>query len=61
MAGSRRRPAAVAPVYDLAIWIRVAAELYLVAVVVRDVLRPEHDPVPPWTRPPAEVERAAVS
>ena len=34
-----------APVYDLAIWIRVAAELYLVAVVVRDVVRPEHDPV----------------
>jgi uncharacterized membrane protein len=34
-----------APLYDMAIWIRVAAELYLVAVVVRDVLRPEHDPV----------------
>lgn len=34
-----------APVYDLAIWVRVAAQLYLVAVVVRDVLRPEHDPV----------------
>ncbi len=34
-----------APVYDLAIWVRVAAQLYLVAVVVRDVVRPEHDPV----------------
>jgi uncharacterized membrane protein len=34
-----------ARVYDLAIWVRVAAELYLVAVVVRDVLRPERDPV----------------
>jgi uncharacterized membrane protein len=34
-----------APVYDLAIWLRVAAQLYLVAVVVRDVLRPGHDPV----------------
>ena len=34
-----------ARVYDLAIWVRVAAELYLVAVVVRDVVRPEHDPV----------------
>jgi uncharacterized membrane protein len=33
------------PVYDLAIWVRVAAQLYLVAVVVRDVLRPAHDPV----------------
>jgi len=33
------------PVYDLAIWVRVAAQLYLVAVVVRDILRPEHDPV----------------
>jgi uncharacterized membrane protein len=34
-----------APVYDLAIWVRVAAQLYLVAIVVRDILRPEHDPV----------------
>jgi len=25
--------------------VRVAAQLYLVAVVVRDILRPEHDPV----------------
>jgi hypothetical protein len=33
------------PAYDLAIWVRVAAQLYLVAVVVRDVWRPEHDPV----------------
>jgi uncharacterized membrane protein len=31
--------------YDLAIWIRVAAQLYLAAVVVRDVLSPAHDPV----------------
>ena len=31
--------------YWLAIVVRVAAELYLVAVVVRDVLLPEHDPV----------------
>ncbi len=34
-----------AAAYHLAIWVRVAAQLYLVAVVVRDVLRPEHDPV----------------
>ena len=33
------------PVYDLAILVRVAAQIYLVAVVVRDVLRPQHDPV----------------
>ena len=33
------------PAYDIAIWVRVAAQLYLVAMVVRDVLRPEHDPV----------------
>jgi uncharacterized membrane protein len=33
------------PAYDVTIWVRVAAQLYLVAVVVRDVLRPEHDPV----------------
>jgi uncharacterized membrane protein len=31
--------------YWLAIFVRVAAELYLVVVVVRDVLRPWHDPV----------------
>jgi uncharacterized membrane protein len=34
-----------APLYDVAIWVRVATQLYLVAVVVRDVVRPEHDPV----------------
>ena len=34
-----------APTYDLAIWVRVAAQLYLVSVVVRDIVRPEHDPV----------------
>ena len=33
------------PFYDLAILVRVLAQLYLVAVVVRDVLLPEHDPV----------------
>ncbi len=32
--------------YWLAIAVRVAAQLYLMAVVVRDVLRPWHDPVP---------------
>ncbi|HEY0774600.1 MAG TPA: glycosyltransferase 87 family protein [Nocardioidaceae bacterium] len=31
--------------YWLAIFVRVAAEVYLIAVVVRDVLRPWHDPV----------------
>ena len=31
--------------YDLAIWVRVAAELYLVAVVVRDIVSAERDPV----------------
>jgi uncharacterized membrane protein len=31
--------------YWLAIFVRVAAELYLMAVVVRDVRRPWHDPV----------------
>lgn len=30
--------------YSLAIVVRVLAELYLVAVVVRDILHPEHDP-----------------
>jgi len=33
--------------------VRMAAELYLVGIVVRDVLRPQHDPVrgPDWVRP----------
>ncbi|MGD9959892.1 glycosyltransferase family 87 protein [Nocardioides sp.] len=34
-----------APVYWIAIVLRIAAQLYLVAVVVRDMLRPWHDPV----------------
>jgi uncharacterized membrane protein len=33
--------------YWIAILVRMAAELYLVAVVARDVLRPAHDPVDP--------------
>lgn len=33
------------PAYAAAIAVRVAAELYLAAVVVRDILRPWHDPV----------------
>ena len=32
-------------VYWLAIVVRVAAELYLAAMVVRDILQPWHDPV----------------
>ncbi len=45
--GGWLEPAAggTATAYHLAIWVRVAAQLYLVAVVVRDVVRPEHDPV----------------
>ena len=31
--------------YWVAILVRVMAELYLAGLVVRDVLRPEHDPV----------------
>ena len=34
--------------YGTAIVLRVAAELWLAAVVVRDVLRPERDPVRTW-------------
>ena len=29
--------------YQIAIAVRVIGELYLVAMVVRDILRPEHD------------------
>jgi uncharacterized membrane protein len=39
--------------YWVAIILRMVAELYLVGLVVRDVLVPEHDPVrgPGWVRP----------
>jgi len=42
--------------YWVAILLRMAAELYLVGFVVRDVLVPEHDPVrgPGWVRPVRE-------
>ncbi|MEP9381867.1 glycosyltransferase family 87 protein [Nocardioides cheoyonin] len=33
------------PFYWLAVLVRVAGELYLVGIVVRDILRPWHDPV----------------
>ena len=51
-ASSPRPPASDAGFYWVAILVRMAAELYLVAIVARDVLRPAHDPV---------VERGAVS
>jgi uncharacterized membrane protein len=40
--------------YWVAILVRMATELYLVGIVVRDVLMPEHDPVrgPDWVPPP---------
>jgi uncharacterized membrane protein len=49
--------------YDVAIWVRVAAELYLAAVVVRDIWRPEHDPVRAERETPVlePAERVAVS
>jgi uncharacterized membrane protein len=37
------------PAYQLAILVRVAGELYLAAMILRDLWRPEHDPV---RRPP---------
>lgn len=43
------------PTYDVAIWVRVACQLVLVVVVVREVLQPEHDAVrtdPVWPPPP---------
>ena len=36
--------------YAVAIVVRVAAELWLAAVVVRDVLDPARDPVRAWDR-----------
>ena len=42
--------------YWFAIVIRMLGELYLVAIVARDVLRPEHDPARPLVeRPPPQV------
>jgi len=40
--------------YSLAILVRVTAELFLAAVVVRDIVRPEHDPVRPAEDPDAD-------
>jgi uncharacterized membrane protein len=45
--------------YWLAILVRVAAELYLVGIVVRDVLRPEHDPVDRMEPAPPPVKSLA--
>ena len=50
------------PAYDVAIWLRLAAELYLVAVEVRDVLRPAHDVVrTDPVHPPQESRGAEIS
>ena len=48
--------------YWVAVVVRVAGELYLVALVARDVLRPAHDPVgrPDWVPPPPRVRRDGV-
>lgn len=54
-----------APLYDLAIVLRVLGELYLVALVVRDMYRPGHDPVrapgPRTPVPAADTEEAAAT
>lgn len=52
--------------YWLAIFVRVAAQLYLMAVVVRDVVRPWHDPVLnedehlPGSRPDRDADAGAA-
>lgn len=48
--------------YWVAILLRMAAELYLVGIVVRDVLLPEHDPVrgPDWVPPPPSTPSLAL-
>jgi len=51
LSGATLDDGAVDRVYGVAIVVRVAAELYLAAVVARDLRHPVHDPVP---RPPAE-------
>ncbi|NYD40009.1 glycosyltransferase 87 family protein [Nocardioides panaciterrulae] len=49
--------------YWVAIGLRMAAELYLVAFVLRDVLVPEKDPARPpgWSRPPRGQASLALS
>ena len=47
--------------YWVAIVVRMAAELYLVAVVARDVLRPGHDPVPADLRQSTRTRSKAVA
>ena len=48
--------------YWMGIAVRMACELYLVAVVVRDMFLPHHDPVqPPAEPPPDEVPRPQPS
>jgi uncharacterized membrane protein len=42
--------------YWLAIFLRMACELYLISIVIRDVLRPWHDPVERETTPDRAVE-----
>ena len=46
--------------YWIAIIIRMLGELYLVAIVVRDVLYPRYDPVPAERAPPASGDVDAV-
>ncbi len=46
------------PFYWYAILIRLAGELYLIALVVRDVLFPHHDPTRALVTPPLEPEPA---
>lgn len=45
LGGYLEAPGGASPLYDTAIWVRLAAQVLLVAVVVRGVLRPERDPV----------------
>jgi uncharacterized membrane protein len=48
------------PAYQLAILVRVAAELYLAAMIVRDLWRPEHDPVRRFAPPAQETSAASL-
>lgn len=45
--------------YHVAILVRVVGELYLAGMIVRDLWRPEHDPVARTPRPLPELEPAA--
>jgi uncharacterized membrane protein len=59
LSGATADSGAVDKVYGFAVVLRLAAELYLAAVVLRDIREPEHDPVRAVAAGPDVMRRAA--